>query len=360
MTIVIGGGFYGAMLAERLALQGESVTLIEKENRLLARASAINQARVHQGYHYPRSILTGRRSQANYGLFVQDFSDAVQEDVDAYYAIARLGSKVTARQFQIFCERIHAPLQSAPAAIQKLFQPELIEAVFKVREAVFHVDKLRTLLDKRLTRAGVKVILNTRVDQAEKKPGEGWRVHLEGDLSLDSAQVYVCVYSELNRFLAASHLPMIALKQEVTEMALVELPAAFHRQAITLMCGPFFSILPFPSRVGLHTLSHVRYTPHAAWLEDPNRLSPAIRGDWPETHFPYMVRDAARFVPRLAEAKHRQSLWEIKTVLPASEVDDSRPILFRRDHGGAGLTCILGGKIDNVYDMQKELAHVPY
>ena len=32
------------------------------------------------------------------------------------------------------------------------------------------------------------------------------------------------------------------------------------------MCGPFFSLMPFPA-AGLQTLSHVRYTPHFAWLE---------------------------------------------------------------------------------------------
>jgi hypothetical protein len=45
----------------------------------------------------------------------------------------------------------------------------------------------------------------------------------------------------------------------------------------------------------------------------------------------------------------------MKTVLPQSEVDDSRPVLHRKDCGLPGLTCILGGKIDNVYDMMDTL-----
>jgi hypothetical protein len=68
-----------------------------------------------------------------------------------------------------------------------------------------------------------------------------------------------------------------------------------------------------------------------------------------------MVRDAARYMPILEECLHVDSIWEVKTVLPQSEVDDSRPILFKKDQGIKNLTCILGGKIDNVYDIPDEL-----
>jgi len=60
-AIVIGGGFFGCRLALALARNGARVAVIEKESALLSRASFNNQARVHHGYHYPRSILTGLR-----------------------------------------------------------------------------------------------------------------------------------------------------------------------------------------------------------------------------------------------------------------------------------------------------------
>lgn len=63
-----------------------------------------------------------------------------------------------------------------------------------------------------------------------------------------------------------------------------------------------------------------------------------------------MVKDAARYIPILGECRYERSLWEVKTLLPRSETDDSRPILFRANHGIKGFHCIMGGKIDNVYD----------
>jgi hypothetical protein len=37
--------------------------------------------------------------------------------------------------------------------------------------------------------------------------------------------------------------------------------------------------------------------------------------------------------------------------LPRSEVDDSRPILFKPLEDAPNVICILGGKIDNVFDI---------
>jgi hypothetical protein len=69
-----------------------------------------------------------------------------------------------------------------------------------------------------------------------------------------------------------------------------------------------------------------------------------------------MRLDTARYMPLAAGFVQKDSLWEVKAVLPASESDDSRPILFRRDGRLEGLFSVLGGKIDNVYDIERELS----
>ena len=90
-AVIIGGGFYGAAIAVYLAKQRglKRITLIEREPTLLARASYNNQARVHNGYHYPRSFTTAYRSRINLPKFVRDWPDAVKQDFTKLYAIAR-------------------------------------------------------------------------------------------------------------------------------------------------------------------------------------------------------------------------------------------------------------------------------
>lgn len=168
-----------------------------------------------------------------------------------------------------------------------------------------------------------------------------------------AGQVFNCTYSQINQPIRRSGLEPVPLKHELTEMCLVRVPEPLRGVGVTVMCGPFFSCMPFPPR-GLHALSHVRYTPHFEWHDrGPTSREPyAVLADAPKrTAFPYMIRDAARLMPALAGCRHEDSLWEVKTVLPRSEADDGRPILFKAHYGLPNHHVIMGGKIDNVYDI---------
>lgn len=367
-AVVIGGGFYGAAIASYLVRQRglKRVALVEREPQMLARASFHNQARVHNGYHYPRSFTTAYRSRVNLPRFVRDWPQAVRRDFQALYAIARRNSRVTARQFERFCREIGAPLRPAPAAQQRLFEPRLIEQVFEVEEYAFDATALRHWAGQALHEDGVELHLSTSAWGVERRGAEGlWvRVRPAGletaaDMTADTALpcrvVVNCTYSGLNQigsgWVPSNH----GLKHELTELALVDCPPALRGVGLTVMDGPFFSVMPFPSR-GLHTLSHVRYTPHQHFADAPGvdpyqRLAALERA----SRFDRMQRDAARYLPVLAQARQVDSLFEVKTVLLKNEGDDGRPILFERHEALPGCYSVLGGKIDNIYDALERL-----
>jgi glycine/D-amino acid oxidase-like deaminating enzyme len=359
-AVVIGGGFFGCMTALHLRRRGTSVLVLEKGPHLLGRASYHNQARVHNGYHYPRSLTTALRSQLNFPRFVRQFESCVVRDFDQYYAVARLFSRVTARQFRNFFQRMGAPIAAAPDAIARLFDGSLIEEVFRVTEYAFDAVRLRDILQREMQSTGVEVCTGTEALQVRAGPRGRLLLRLRSDQSEEEIiawEAFNCTYAHTNHVLAASALPLIALKQEMTEMALVEVPPPLHSIGVTVMCGPFFSVMPFPPR-RLHSLSHVRWTPHDAWEEGGAGWTAAddeAARRPRQTHYPWMIHDAARYLPILRHCRYVDSLWEIKTVLPRNETDDGRPILFRRNHGLPGLHCVLGAKIDNIYDLLDEL-----
>ena len=72
-----------------------------------------------------------------------------------------------------------------------------------------------------------------------------------------------------------------------------------------------------------------------------------------------MVRDVGRYMPAVLKAKHVDSLCEVKTVLVKNEGDDGRPILFERHQNLPGCYSVLGGKIDNIYDVLETLDAEP-
>jgi len=359
--VVVGGGFYGVRIAAFLSRRGLSVALLEREAALLTRASYNNQARVHGGYHYPRSILTSLRSRANYPRFVAEYAGAIDRSFTMLYAVARQQSKVTAAQFAEFCRRIRAPVKPAPAALARRFDAAHVEAVFEVEECAFAATKLAMASSVTMADAGVQVFTGVAVRAISPGGARRLRVHWDVDAGAvtDADLVVVCTYSALNDLLQQSGLPTVPLVHELTEIVLVEPPASLQGVGVTVMDGPFWSCMPFPAEQ-VHSLSHVRYTPCSRW-PDGGDDGHAVRGDAvlrrrPASHAPHMVRDAARYLPEMAAARYLKSLWEVKTILPRSDMDDSRPILVRPVDGAPGLLAVLGAKIDNVYDVEEALA----
>jgi glycine/D-amino acid oxidase-like deaminating enzyme len=348
---VIGGGFYGATLAARLARRLGRVVLLERGGGLLTRASLANQARIHAGYHYPRSLMTALRSAVNFTRFARDYSECVVSSFTKIYAIAR-ESKVTADQFVAVCGEIGALVREARPEHAALLAPWLTERIFETREFAFDASALARRSAADLERAGVEVRLQTAVSHVEPSPDGRVDVVLDSGARLTAAHVFCAAYAQTNTVLRRSGLPLLPLKNECAEIALLRVPPVLERLGITIMDGPFFSVMPFPARQ-LHSIHHVRYSPHHGWhdLESWRDAYAHLESLSLPSRWPYMRVDASRWLPSLAQAEHVDSLFEVKTVLVQNEVDDGRPILFRPHHGLPNFSVVLGGKIDNIYDM---------
>ena len=312
---------------------------------------------MHNGYHYPRSLLTALRCRINFPRFVDEYSECIVKDFDKYYAIGTTFSKVTAAQYVRFFERVGSPLGPAPKEVKRLFNRDLIEDVFAATEYVFDAVKLAQIMRRRLAEAEVEVRFSTEAQKVRQVEGSLLEVTCaspNGTCTVTAPSVLNCTYSRLNQLLVASGLPKLFLKYELSECAFIEPPDELKHLGITVMCGPFFSIMPFPP-LHLHNINHVRYSPHCEWWDkadvtyrDPYEYCRVARKKSNHVH---MTKDIARYIPCMSTCRYVDSIWDIKVVLPKSEVDDSRPVLYRKDCGLPNLTCLMGGKIDNVYDI---------
>lgn len=347
--IVIGGGFYGCCLALFLRSISKRVTLIEAGDVLLGRASRVNQARVHTGFHYPRSALTAVKSMILHDRFARDFPQAVRDDFQMIYAIARRRSKVSAKRFYRMFRDLGAPIAPASASQAALFDANLIEDSFACRELSFDYTVLRQLMQDRLAAAGVTLRMNTRVDGVSDQPA-GVVCQLSDGSEIAARFAFNVTYAQINSVLAKANLPQAQLKYEVTELALVEPPAELRGYGITVMDGPFFSCMPYPA-AGLHSLTHVRYTPQQSWVDGAADAYARLAADPQLSQSRHMILDSKRYVPSLAGANYQRSLYEVKTLLLKNERDDGRPILYQRSPATSRVISILGAKIDNIYDL---------
>ena len=263
-ALIIGGGFYGSTLACHLASRLGRVVLLERGDALLTRASFANQARVHAGYHYPRSVMTALRSAVNFARFSRDYADCIDRSFTKIYAIAR-ESKVTAAQFTTICQEIGAPVKEAAPTHAALLTDCLVEQAFETREYAFDALALARRSAAQLARTGVDVRLGATVARVEPAP--------DGDVDvlvgfpehrIRAGHVFCAVYAQTNTLLHDSGLPLLPLKNELAEISLLRVPDPLRHLGITIMDGPFFSVMPFPARQ-LHSIHHVRYSPHHHW-----------------------------------------------------------------------------------------------
>lgn len=218
-ALVIGGGFYGCEVALAIHRAGaRRVAVIEAEKQLLRRASYVNQARIHNGYHYPRSLLTAQSSRRNFARFCAEYSFAVHAAMTKLYAIAR-GSLVDPSQFERFCRDIGAPYRVLGAARARLFDTSLIEEAYEVRELAFDAEALTKHLSARLRDAGILVRTGTRAQVVRAETN--WTEVALGSEVARAGYVFNCSYANLD----GVGIPVAAgIKKELAEIVLIEPP----------------------------------------------------------------------------------------------------------------------------------------
>lgn len=352
-TAIVGGGFFGLYVAKLLAERGREVVVLERNNDFMQEASYYNQARVHRGYHYPRSLTTGLSCQENYIRFKRDYNECIFDSFNSIYAISKQNSKVTAYQFEEFCKRINAPIQRLN--VKNIFAEDQVEQAFRVEECCFDSNKLKKKILFDLEKLNVELRLRSLVNKIIKQ-NSSFLLSIENQSNIEVDDFYLCCYADPNALLARSGLPSIGFKQQIAEICLVDVPQELNGSSVTLMDGPFFSLMPFPAE-NCHSLSHVRFTPHKFWDLDGERagdldLSNEIRNQKFASNFSAMKCDASRFVPILKHLKLKRSFYMVKTLLPRSYINDGRPILFLKNHGYEGAHIVVGAKIENIFDLE--------
>ena len=136
------------------------------------------------------------------------------------------------------------------------------------------------------------------------------------------------------------------------------------------MDGPFFSIMPF-GKTGVHSLTSVTFTPHVTSYDkvptfecqakSKGFCTPQQLGNCndciakPETAWNYMSGLAHKYMRDDLKFEYKESLFSMKPILKASEVDDSRPTVVKVHSSEPYMVSVLSGKINTVYDLDEFL-----
>lgn len=372
-VLIIGGGIYGLYSAMVLGKRGRTVTVLEMDSEPLLRATYVNQARVHMGYHYPRSLYTATKSAGYFERFFKDYSFCIHKDFEKIYGISSQFSMTNSQQFASFCEAAGIPYEEVNPG--KYFQNHMCEGAFRTREYTYDAGKLRGFFLEELSKlSNVTVHYNARVTEIghSGKTYVVGAVHKkDGKREYETPFVLNTTYASVNQILKLVEKPPVKIKYELCEIIICRAEGKLKDCGITVMDGPFFSVMPF-GQTGFHSLTSVTFTPHATCHEDypqfdcmkkeGSNCSPECLNNCnlcpnrPKSSFDYMSQLARKYLREEYGFTYEKSLFSMKPILRAAEVDDSRPTLISQVSDEPRFVSVLSGKINTIYDLDEILA----
>ncbi|MDO4284169.1 MAG: FAD-dependent oxidoreductase [Eubacteriales bacterium] len=364
--IIIGAGLYGLYAARLCVRRGESVVILECDPAPFCRATYINQARVHMGYHYPRSLSTAMKSAGYFRRFCEDFSFCIEKSFRQIYATSREFSWTNAEQFASFCRAAGIRCEELPAPA--FFRKGMCDGAFLTEEYTYDA-----LLRELETSPKAELLCGVQIDRILRQ-AETFSVSLSDGRQFETPYLLNATYASANQILdmvegiEEQQKRLFEIKYELCEIILTRSGEFLRDVGLTVMDGPFFSIMPF-GKTGYHSLTAVAFTPHMTCRDrfpsfpcqegtdcTPQRLRNCDScPNRPESAWPYMDHLARKYMKEEYCFTYERSLFSMKPILKASEVDDSRPTAIRVNSQTPRMVSVLSGKINTVYDLDEYL-----
>lgn len=368
--VIIGAGLYGLYAALFCCIKGQKVIVLECEDAAFKRATFINQARVHQGYHYPRSISTALKSAGYFERFNRDYAFCINKEFEQIYATSTEYSWSNGKQFKDFCRAANIPCEELN--LNNFFKSNMCDGAFRTREYTYDAMILREYLLEELKKytSNVEIQYSVKISGIDKD-SDRYIINTEGGAKYSSGYILNATYAGTNQILDMLGFEKFKIKYELCEIILCNVNDKLKGLGITVMDGPFFSIMPF-GKTGYHSLTSVTFTPHTTSYEEVPTFSCQERSDGyctkyrlgncnncparPVTAFPYMDHLARKYMRNEYTFSYDNSLFSMKPILMSSELDDSRPTVVRKYSDGPTFVSVLSGKINTVYDLDEVLS----
>lgn len=349
--LVIGGGLFGCSCAFTVAGAGVDVDLAESQSDLMMGASLVNHNRIHLGYHYLRSIATAEQSIEGLLSFLFNFGDSVIHQFPNYYGIAREGSKSTSQQFVEFCDKVGIGYEDEfPAS--DLLDRNSLDSCFRVPEPIWDYTSLKKTIWKNLQRSTVSIQLRTECVGIEVLANDTFNVSFSNGQQKEYDVVINATYSRVNQI---NSMVGITPRRLLYEDVLIPI-FRFDSQSfgLTVMDGPFCSVMPRGRSEGEFLLYHVRESVLQSKVDVAMPF--AARETVGAAHEATIYNSSAIFMPFLAKATRVGRSQIVRTVYENS--DDARLSEIFTFPEVKNFYSILSGKVTTCIQVALEIKHM--
>lgn len=364
--LIFGAGIFGLYFALECAKKKERIIVLEYDSEIFSRATFVNQSRMHKGYHYPRSYATAIKSSQYFDRFINDFDFCINKAFKNIYAISNSFSWVNSIQYKQFCASINTKCKEI--AINNYLKSEFCDGAFETEEYTFDVKLLKQYFLTELAKFdNCQIIYNSRTKNIKQENNHYIIEQMCGE-KITTEFVLNSTYGSINQILNLAGQELLNIKYELCEIILCKTSENIKNVGITLMDGPFFSLIPF-GKTNRHSLSSVQYTPHNTCNSflpffdcqkglacSPQQLQNCnLCINKPESNWPFMYKQAKKYLNDDIEITYIKSLFSIKAILNSSEMDDSRPTVIKQFSRSPYFFSVLSGKINSIYDLDELL-----
>lgn len=314
---IIGGGWYGCHIASKLAGSVEEVELHESADRLFSGASGGNPARLHKGFHYPRSRLTRAACL--------DHADAFERAYGALTRAVPINLYCVAAEDSLMDFGTYRQVLAGEVEFVTVFRPEEfglrnVEGALLTGERHIVIDEAREHFREKL---GGRVRFGSRPERIDDP---------EWDWTID------CTFCANDAEAIDRYEPCLVV--------LLEGPTD---KAVTIMDGPFPSIYPWNEAQGLSSLTSAKFTPLSktcrSWGEARQMIRDVTEAELVDRSMG-MLNQIAAFWPAALDLYKIADLRTSIRAMPRSGADARLVDVIRV---GERALRVRAGKIDAVF-----------
>jgi hypothetical protein len=327
--LVIGGGIFGCSISLELSKHNLDVTLIEKNSDIMEEASKCNHNRIHYGYHYPRSIRTASQSLDGLISFLMMYKESIITNFPNYYAISSKQSQINSIEYKNFCNKVGIDY-SLEYPSPNILNPLLIEDSFRVEEPIFDWEILKSIIKNKLNDSLVNLKLNTQFSK--------------NDLNYDF--IINCSYSGINK--VNNIIGAAPLKFKLQDVIVPIFEYNHPKVGLTVMDGPFCSIMPKGNAPNQFLLYHAKYS----ILKETEEID-LIPSKNISYNLKMIKQDSSKYFPFVKDVKFID-YWRTFRAIPITENDERlSKIITYPTH--PNFITVFSGKINTCVKIAKQI-----
>lgn len=332
MKILIkGAGWYGCHIGLELLDAGHEVAVHELRSDIFLGASGNNPARLHSGFHYPRSSLTQESCMESQDKFLRSYGFLTNEIKSNIYAVADHGSLLDFGAYKKCIQKTAAWEEVSPTA----YGLKNVEGAVAVQERHIVIDEVRKFFREALKES---LFLNSDLLMSGPEDYYDWII------DCTFSQTAATPFGTIDRY----------------EPCLTVLLHADTSQAITIMDGPFPSLYPWNEELGLCSLTSALYTPLSkickSYSEAANLLDRTSKNKLKDRAH-RMFRQMVYYYPKLNETGLiiDDNLRTSIRAMPSSAADAR---ICKVVKTGNKTLVVLAGKIDAIFHAEGEIKRI--